>query len=119
MDTGDNHGLCHGLHGYVPEGATLTPTHPMHLLVDHYLLGVKKPHPGVELTLSRTFHRESAQKESEGETTRSGGSSVENGRALSSAGSLVSSKVDPLSPLPMALGAQGIHSILRGNVGTK
>lgn len=112
MDTGDNHGLCHGLHGYVPERATLTPTHPIYLLVDHYLLRVKKPHPGVELMLSRTFHQKSAQKESEGETTRSGRSSVENGRALSSAGSLVSSKADPLPPLPMALGEQGIHSIL-------
>ena len=44
-----------------------TPMHQYHLLVGPHLLDVKKPHPGFELTLSRTFQWKSAKKESEGE----------------------------------------------------
>lgn len=71
-------------------------------------------HPGLELTLSGNFQWRSAKKESEGETKNLRIRHVLGGecQGFFLAGSLVSSKVDPLPHLPMALGEQGITSIL-------
>lgn len=33
MDTGDAHALYHGLHGYVPDRAALTPAQPYALTI--------------------------------------------------------------------------------------